>query len=152
MVSRQETQRALVTPGEVMQLPPTDQIVLVSGSPPVMAKKLRYFEDKNFTARVLPPAPVKRQVKPEAVGWPGCVMPNDESPSAEAKTGLQGLERKQTRELERTPEIDVQAQEPEQSAQLDINDAGDPVRDKHLDTIRRAAALDRGDPDLLPEF
>lgn len=57
MVSRQETARALLTPGEVMQLKPSDEIVLVSGQPPVRAKKLRYFEDPRFAARVLP-APV----------------------------------------------------------------------------------------------
>jgi type IV secretion system protein VirD4 len=57
MVSRQETARALLTPGEVMQLAPTDELLLVSGQPPIRAKKLRYFEDSAFTARVLP-APV----------------------------------------------------------------------------------------------
>ena len=54
MVSRQETARALLTPGEVMQLAPTDELVLVSGQPPIRAKKLRYYEDRAFTARVLP--------------------------------------------------------------------------------------------------
>jgi type IV secretion system protein VirD4 len=54
MVSRQETSRPLLTPGEVMQLPPSDELVLVSGLPPVRAKKLRYFEDDNFSSRVLP--------------------------------------------------------------------------------------------------
>ena len=54
MVSRQETARALLTPGEVMQLAPTDEIVLISGHPPIRAKKLRYYEDRTFTARVLP--------------------------------------------------------------------------------------------------
>jgi type IV secretion system protein VirD4 len=53
MVSRQETSRPLLTPGEVMQLPPSDELVLVSGLPPVRAKKLRYFEDGNFSSRVL---------------------------------------------------------------------------------------------------
>ncbi|HEX4735940.1 MAG TPA: conjugal transfer protein TraG [Allosphingosinicella sp.] len=57
MVSRQETSRPLLTPGEVMQLPPGDELVLVSGLPPIRAQKLRYFEDRNFAARVLP-APV----------------------------------------------------------------------------------------------
>jgi len=57
MVSRQETARPLLTPGEVMQLPPADELVLVSGLLPIRAKKLRYYEDRNFTARVLP-APV----------------------------------------------------------------------------------------------
>jgi len=55
MVSRQETARALLTPGEVMQLPPTDELVLVAGTPPIRATKLRYFEDSTFKARVLPP-------------------------------------------------------------------------------------------------
>jgi type IV secretion system protein VirD4 len=54
MVSRQETARALLTPGEVMQLPPSDELVLVSGLSPIRARKLRYFEDRTFTSRVLP--------------------------------------------------------------------------------------------------
>jgi len=58
MVSRQETARPLLTPGEVMQLDPADELVLVSGHPPVRAKKLRYYEDPVFTARVLPAPPV----------------------------------------------------------------------------------------------
>ncbi len=53
MVSRQETARALLTPGEVMQLPATDELVLLSGLAPVRATKLRYFEDRNFSGRVL---------------------------------------------------------------------------------------------------
>lgn len=54
MVSRQETARALLTPGEVMQLPATDELVLVSGLAPIRASKLRYYEDRNFTSRVSP--------------------------------------------------------------------------------------------------
>lgn len=54
MVSRQETARALLTPGEVMQLPATEELVLVAGTPPIRASKLRYFEDRTFKARVLP--------------------------------------------------------------------------------------------------
>lgn len=57
MVSRQETARALLTPGEVMQLAPTEELVLISGHAPIRAKKLRYYEDRRFTERVLP-APV----------------------------------------------------------------------------------------------
>jgi type IV secretion system protein VirD4 len=55
MVSRQETARALLTPGEVMQLPATDELVLVSGMAPIRARKLRYFEDGNFAGRVAAP-------------------------------------------------------------------------------------------------
>ena len=53
MVSRQETARPLLTPGEVMQLPQDDALVLVSGTLPIRAKKLRYYEDDNFTPRCL---------------------------------------------------------------------------------------------------
>jgi type IV secretion system protein VirD4 len=55
MVSRQETARPLLTPGEVMQLPNDEALVLVSGVQPIKAKKLRYYEDDNFIGRILPP-------------------------------------------------------------------------------------------------
>ncbi|MGX1101439.1 conjugal transfer protein TraG [Amorphus sp. MBR-141] len=55
MVSRQETARPLMTPGEIMQLPPTDEIVMVAGTPPIRAKKARYFEDARLQERILPP-------------------------------------------------------------------------------------------------
>ncbi|MFS2204058.1 conjugal transfer protein TraG [Variovorax sp. Varisp36] len=55
MVSRQETARPLLTPGEVMQLPPDDAVLMVSGHPPIKARKLRYYQDRNFTRRVLAP-------------------------------------------------------------------------------------------------
>ena len=60
MVSRQETARPLLTPGEVMQLPPGDEIVLVSGLAPIRAKKARYYEDPRLTARILPPPQLER--------------------------------------------------------------------------------------------
>jgi type IV secretion system protein VirD4 len=53
MVSRQETARPLLTPGEVMQLPVADELVLVSGLPPIRASKVRYYEDARFKSRIL---------------------------------------------------------------------------------------------------
>jgi len=53
MVSRTETARALLTPGEVMQLPPGDEIVMVAGLAPIRARKARYFRDRRLAARVL---------------------------------------------------------------------------------------------------
>jgi len=57
MVSRQESARQLLTPGEVMQLPPEEAVVMVGSYPPIRAKKLRYYADTNFKRYVLP-APV----------------------------------------------------------------------------------------------
>src|SRR5712672_3396054 len=56
MVSRQETSRPLLTPGEVMQLSPNEAIVMVSGVHPVRARKVRYYEDPQFQRRVLKPS------------------------------------------------------------------------------------------------
>ncbi|HWU79321.1 MAG TPA: type IV secretory system conjugative DNA transfer family protein, partial [Caulobacter sp.] len=55
MVSRQETARPLLTPGEVMQLPPDEALVQVSGVPPIRATKVRYFLDPELAGRVADP-------------------------------------------------------------------------------------------------
>ncbi|WP_324698932.1 conjugal transfer protein TraG [Novosphingobium sp. RL4] len=55
MVSRQETARALLTPGEVMQLEPSEELVLVSGTRPIRASKLRYYSDPTFAGCVHTP-------------------------------------------------------------------------------------------------
>ncbi|MCP3387731.1 conjugal transfer protein TraG [Bradyrhizobium sp. CCGB12] len=78
MVSRQETARPLLTPGEVMQLPPDDELVLVSGCPPIRAKKARYFEDPRFRERLLPPATsdgAGSRVLPAADDWSTLRLP-----------------------------------------------------------------------------
>lgn len=71
MVSRQETARPLLTPGEVMQLPVDEEIVLVSGCPPIRTRKARYFDDARLRERVLPPAALggdeSRRIQPDDV-------------------------------------------------------------------------------------
>ena len=83
MVSRQETARPLLTPGEVMQLPPDDELVLISGCPPIRAKKARYFEDPEMQARILPPPALtnpktpptdERLPIPHGGDWAGAVV------------------------------------------------------------------------------
>ena len=78
MVSRQETARPLLTPGEVMQLPPADELLLVAGVPPVRAKKARYYEDARFRERVLPPPKrdaTKKPAMPPADDWSALAIP-----------------------------------------------------------------------------
>ncbi len=70
MVSRSETARPLLTPGEVMQLPPSDEIVMVAGTAPIRAKKARYYEDARFKERVLsPPDPQASERTSRVDGW-----------------------------------------------------------------------------------
>lgn len=53
-----ETQRALLLPQEVIGLDRDKQILLIESSPPIMSKKLKYYEDPMFTKRLLPPIEV----------------------------------------------------------------------------------------------
>jgi type IV secretion system protein VirD4 len=93
MVSRQETARPLLTPGEIMQLPPTDEIVMVAGTPPIRATKARYYEDARFQERILPPpdlvaAPLAPS--PSTDDWSGRVVTADGSSAKDAANGTEG--------------------------------------------------------------
>jgi len=48
-----ETQRALLLPQEVIQLPRDEQIILIESQPAIKSKKIFYFKDKFFTSRLL---------------------------------------------------------------------------------------------------
>jgi type IV secretion system protein VirD4 len=70
MVSRSETARQLLTPGEVMQLPPDDEIVMVAGVHPIRAKKARYFQDHRLAERITDaPKPGASATRPD--DWTG---------------------------------------------------------------------------------
>jgi type IV secretion system protein VirD4 len=69
MVSRSETARPLLTPGEIMQLSPADEIVMVAGTPPIRARKARYYEDDRFRERVLPPPELGAWETPQSDDW-----------------------------------------------------------------------------------
>ena len=75
MVSRSETARPLLTPGEVMQLPPTDEIVMVAGTPPIRARKARYYEDARFRDRLLPPPTPTRGSAVQHDDWTALPVP-----------------------------------------------------------------------------
>jgi type IV secretion system protein VirD4 len=75
MVSRQETARPLLTPGEVMQLPPSDEIVMVAGIHPIRTQKARYYEDARLTERILPPPRIEHLAQSLANDWSLLPMP-----------------------------------------------------------------------------
>jgi len=75
MVSRSETARPLLTPGEVMQLPATDEIVMVAGLAPIRAKKARYFEDRRLQERILLPPPLTRPKQGCPNDWTSLPVP-----------------------------------------------------------------------------
>jgi type IV secretion system protein VirD4 len=151
MVSRQETARALMTPGEIMQLPPTDAIVMVSGLFPIRAKKARYFADPRLAERVLPPPKpemTKGILRPD--DWTGATLlvasqgnPRELKPSM----GLQD-ENPANGGIRRQPEIPEHEDiAPEQTTQrddefdLDRDESDDDaVRRRTVDQVMRRAA------------
>ena len=59
MISKSETARALLTPGEIQELPKTDEIVMMAGAHPIRAKKAQYYRDRRLAARVIAPPKVR---------------------------------------------------------------------------------------------
>ena len=159
MVSRQETARQLLTPGEVMQLPADDEVVLVAGAPPIRAKKLKYFEDGNFTGRVLA-APSLNAHGPYADApaartddWAGVSAKLEESLLTEVSKSEQPDGGKQLKpeldapEKENTPEEEHTVDRPKDDAgELEARRAADLARS--AETARRAYGLDKGAPKL----
>jgi type IV secretion system protein VirD4 len=157
MVSRQETARPLLTPGEVMQLPPADELVLVSGVHPILAKKARYYEDRRLQERVQPPPSLEELVKELPTArpddWsalpPVAVDPKPETggPSGDDLDNA-GIRREPT-----LPQLEVIAPEAPQPADpfaILVDDADDePIQAnmlrQRMRTIARQAALDPGD-------
>ena len=163
MVSRQESARALLTPGEVMQLPASDELVLVSGLPPIRAKKLRYYEDRNFCARVLPPPhladPYRDRPAPRGDDWSGQVRgPHaglEPKVAADASDLFTDGDRLRQQSAESLDELVLHAQS---AASGYLFDDGAETPDSAADTTRRpitrAYAMNEGEDhdDLLPAF
>ena len=93
MVSRQETARPLMTPGEIMQLPPTDEIVMVAGTPPIRVTKARYYEDARFQERILTPPDLSTAPlapSPSADDWSGRVVAAEDRSAMDAGNEVGG--------------------------------------------------------------
>lgn len=56
------TQRALLLPQEVIQLPREDEIILIESQPAIRAKKIIYFKDKFFTKKLWEKTKIPHQV------------------------------------------------------------------------------------------
>ena len=69
MVSKAESPRALLTPGEIMQLPVDEEIVMLAGVAPIRARKARYFKDPRMARRILATPAPGRFAAAAASGW-----------------------------------------------------------------------------------
>ena len=156
MVSRQETARPLLTPGEVMQLPPDDELVLVSGCHPIRAKKARYYEDPQLRTRILPPPKPSRSAESASHSpttrpahsddWAGLIVAAPPAQSDDPDNA--GIRREP--ELPEHEEIAPEPRQPAQEFELADDEADDaPQRLRVLQgqvrTIARQVSLDPAD-------
>ena len=147
MVSRQETARPLLTPGEVMQLPADEAIVMVAGARPIRARKARYYADPDLAGRVVPPpsaAPTDDWTGREVIA-PSHALRREARAGDDANGGIR-------REPELGEHEEVVPTEPAVANEFDPT--ADEADDEALQarrfaqvaqTVARAASLDPGD-------
>jgi type IV secretion system protein VirD4 len=154
MVSRQETARPLLTAGEIMQLAQEDELVLVSACPPIRARKARYYEDPELSARILPPPSLSPRLPEPAPDdaaanqgdWAGAILAEPSSASAgDAANG--GIRREP--ELPAHEDIAPRPRRPVNEFEP-LEDADDePQRERGvrraMSAVARQAALDPAD-------
>ena len=155
MVSRSETARPLLTPGEVMQLPPTDEIVMVSGVHPIRAKKARYYEDERFQERIVAPPVPTRPKEGRLDDWSSRPLPP--RPPTPAGADCEGADDEDPKNTDRRkqPELSqgtVEKQSPiENEFALDqVDDMGEEAprigrMNDLMQGLARQASLDPGD-------
>ena len=159
MVSRQETARALMTPGEIMQLPPTDAIVMVSGIHPIRATKARYYADPRLAERVLAPPTGMQPAERRADNWTDLPPPERLDGMDRTKPAAEAADTKDDDPanggIRRQPEVpeheDIAPEmEPRPENEFDFDDEDtDAVRrraiDRAMHRTARQAALDPND-------
>lgn len=70
-VSQIEYGRPLLLPSEINRLPKVREIILINGMFPILADKLRYYDDARFSSKLLPPFVHERTLsQPEACKEP----------------------------------------------------------------------------------
>ena len=155
MVSRSETARPLLTPGEVMQLPPTDEIVMVSGVHPIRAKKARYYEDARFQQRIMPPPVLTRRKEARPDEWTSRPLPPRPPVPGMLDGGQMDDEDPKLTDRRRQPELSEDAIE--RNAPIENEFALDEIDESDEDTpqigrmndlmrgLAQQAALDPGD-------
>ena len=130
-----------------MQLPPTDEIVMVAGTPPILAKKARYYEDARLTERVLPPSALAAPKQGRPDDW--MTLPVPHRPQlAEAKPVPEGgdedptdSERRQQPELSRVRLVERKAPI-ENEFEIDLADEAedDAARNSRMNRLMQGVA------------
>ena len=138
-----------------MQLPPSDEIVMVSGVHPIRARKARYYEDARFQERILPPPVLARPKEVRPDDWSLRPLPPPPKIAEPPQGEDAGDDDPTTADRRRQPELDSRTVEKKEP--LDNEFSPDPADDPEEDAPRvgrmneimqgvaRQASLDPGD-------
>ena len=140
-----------------MQLSPDDEIIMVAGSPPIRAKKARYFEDQRFVDRVFPP-PESGHASPASQNDPWSSLPtvgveshsSASEPASDTDEANAGL-RREPELPEHIAVVPEKTTEPAREFEMMLDDEPEEaVRQrqdlrKQMRQVARQASLDRND-------
>mgnify|MGYP000144386929 FL=1 len=137
MVSRQETARPLLTPGEVMQLPPADEIVMIAGISPIRAMKVRYYEDPRFQDRILHPPSRAESAETEKDEW--STLPLPPKPTLHASSAGSAGDEEDTTDSERRHQPELNRVQPvEKKEPIENEFEIDPIDDDQEEAARNS--------------
>ena len=140
-----------------MQLPPSDEIVMVAGTPPIRATKARYFEDARFMERILtPPDPAAdpATVNPSSDDWSSRIVAATKAAAPATAGGTEGDPAnagiRREPELPEHEEIVAPPRPPEQEFDIlddepDVDAAKARALRQRMRMVARQASLDPGD-------
>ena len=138
-----------------MQLPPSDEIVMVSGLHPIRARKARYFEDARFQERILPPPLPSNDTRAHPDDWSGRALPLRQSPTLTLEEDEGEAEDPRNADRRRQPELTQEAlatREPEDNEFVpefvdDLDEDAPRARRMNdlMQSVARQASLDPND-------
>jgi type IV secretion system protein VirD4 len=138
-----------------MQLPPADEIVMVSGLRPIRAKKARYYEDARFQERIVPPPVLAQPKEGQPDDWTARPLPP--RPAAPTVRTGEEAEDEDPKNAERRMQPELSQETVEKKEPIENEFALDPTDELEEDAPRigrmndlmqgvaRQASLDPGD-------
>ncbi|MEM6559991.1 MAG: type IV secretory system conjugative DNA transfer family protein [Planctomycetota bacterium] len=81
-INYSEQTRPLLSPGDVRELPYDEQLVFVTGHPPLRCRKVRYWLDRLLKPRLMPPPEEVDWTTSDAGFWTG-ILPAEAAPPLE---------------------------------------------------------------------
>ena len=141
---------------KINKLPPTDEIVMVAGTPPIRAKKARYYEDKRLNERILPPPEPAPPLQRKPDDWSDLPLPTGSGVRQQTSEMLgededpTGSERRHQPELSRVEPVD-EKKPVENEFEIDLTDdtEDDTARTSRMTRVMQGVArqvsLDPGD-------